>query len=104
MSDPADLSAAAMAGSAARAARLLRLMGHDGRLMVMCHLAQGPMTVSDLQERVSLSQSSLSQHLGRLRAEGLVTAERDGTKMIYRLASDEARRIVELLHGIYCAT
>ncbi len=50
-----------------------------------------------------LSQSALSQHLARLRAEELVAAERDGTRMIYRLASPEARRIVEVLHGLYCA-
>jgi DNA-binding transcriptional ArsR family regulator len=92
-----------MAESAADAARLLRLMSHDGRLMVLCHLSQGERTVGELQAKLGLSQSALSQHLARLRAERLVTAEREGTRMIYRLSSPAARRVVEVLHGIYCA-
>lgn len=97
-----DMSPEAMAGSAAEAARLLRLMGHDGRLMVLCHLHRERLTVSELQARLGVGQSALSQHLARLRSEGLVSAERRGTRMIYRLASPEARRIVEVLHGLYC--
>lgn len=92
-----------MEASAVEAARLLRLMGHDGRLMVLCHLSREPLTVGDLQKRLALSQSALSQHLARLRADGLVTAERDGTRMIYCLSSPKARRIVEVLQGLYCA-
>ena len=92
-----------MGEKAAEAARLLRLMGHDGRLMVLCHLAQGEETVGALEAKLALSQSALSQHLAKLRAEGLVAARRDGQHMRYRLASPEAARILEALHDLYCA-
>jgi ArsR family transcriptional regulator len=91
-----------MAEAAGRAARLLRLMGHDGRLMILCHLAGGEMTVGALEARLALSQSALSQHLARLRAEGLVTARRDGARIHYSLASPEAAAVLETLQRLYC--
>ena len=91
-----------MAGAAQRAARLMRLLGHDARLMVLCHLVDGEVTVGALTARLGLSQSALSQHLARLRAEGLVAARREGAHMHYRLASDEAGRLIGALHAIYC--
>lgn len=91
-----------MEAAAERAARLLRLMGHDGRLMVLCHLAQGEETVGDLEAKLSLSQSALSQHLAKLRAEGLVASRRDGLHMRYRLASTEAAAVLETLQRLYC--
>ena len=98
----APVSAEAMAGAAQRAARLMRLLGHDARLMVLCHLVDGEVTVGALTARLGLSQSALSQHLARLRAEGLVAARREGAHMHYRLASDEAGRLIGALHAIYC--
>jgi DNA-binding transcriptional ArsR family regulator len=92
-----------MAVAAQRAARLLRLMGHEGRLMVLCHLAQGEQTVGALEARLGLSQSALSQHLAKLRADGLVAATRDGLHMRYRLVSPEAAQVLETLYRVYCA-
>lgn len=91
-----------MAGAAERAARLLRLMGHDGRLMVLCHLAQGEESVGALAERLGLSQSALSQHLARLKGEGLVASRREGAHMFYRLESAEAAALLEAVHALYC--
>jgi ArsR family transcriptional regulator len=91
-----------MAGSAAEAARLMQLMGHGGRLMLLCHLSQGEQTVGEIQAKLGIGQSALSQHLGRLRSEGLVTAEREGTHMRYRLSSPEATSVLETLHRLYC--
>jgi DNA-binding transcriptional ArsR family regulator len=93
---------AAMAAAAERAARLLRLMGHEGRLMVLCHLAQGEETVGALEAKLGMGQSALSQHLAKLRADGLVAATRDGLHMRYRLASPEAARVLETLYGLFC--
>ncbi len=91
-----------MAEAAARAARLLRLMGHDGRLMVLCHLARGEQSVGELEAKLTLSQSALSQHLAKLREEGLVAVRRDGLHKRYRLASPEAARLLETLQSLFC--
>ncbi|MFP4125514.1 MAG: metalloregulator ArsR/SmtB family transcription factor [Alphaproteobacteria bacterium] len=96
------VSAADLAGAAGRAARLLRLMGHDARLMILCHLADSEQHVGALEAKLGLSQSALSQHLARLRGEGLVATRRSGQQIFYRLASAEAARILAALHEVYC--
>lgn len=96
------VSAAELAGAAGRAARLLRLMGHDARLMILCHLAESEQHVGALEAKLGLSQSALSQHLARLRAEGLVATRRSGQQIFYRLASEEAARILAAVHEVYC--
>lgn len=85
------------------AAALLKSMANEHRLAILCRLATGEQPVSGLVEAVGLSQSALSQHLARLRAEGLVTTRRSSQQIFYALASDEVRRLMETLHGIYCA-
>lgn len=92
-----------MAAAAGEAARLLRLMGHDARLMILCHLAEAEQNVGTLERKVGLSQSALSQHLARLRADGLVATRRDGQQVHYRLASEPVARVLGVLHDIYCA-
>jgi ArsR family transcriptional regulator len=95
-------TAASMAAAAGRAARLLRLMGHDGRLMVLCHLAEQEQTVGALETKLGLSQSALSQHLAKLRHDGLVATRRAGQQIYYRLASPEVARILATLQDLYC--
>jgi DNA-binding transcriptional ArsR family regulator len=96
------VSAAELADAAGRAARLLRLMGHDARLMILCHVAEAEQHVGALETKLGLSQSALSQHLARLRAEGLVTTRRAGQQIFYRLASTEAARILAAVHAAFC--
>lgn len=84
------------------AARLLAALGQTKRLMALCRLMDSEMSVGALAEAVGLGQSALSQHLARLRDLGLVTTRRDGQTIYYRLASDNARRLIELLYDIYC--
>ena len=91
-----------MGAKATEAARLLRLMGHDARLMVLCHLMHGEQTVGALEARLGLSQSALSQHLAKLRADGLVTTRKAGLHVHYSLASPEAAAVLRTLHGLYC--
>lgn len=91
-----------MGEKAAEAARLLRLMGHDARLMVLCHLMGGEQTVGALEARLGLSQSALSQHLAKLRADGLVKTRREGLHVHYSLASREAAAVLQTLYGLYC--
>lgn len=92
----------AMRAHAGDAARLLRALANDKRLMLLCLLFGGERSVSELNARVDLSQSALSQHLAVLRNDGLVNTRRDGQTILYALADGPALRVIETLHGIYC--
>jgi ArsR family transcriptional regulator len=87
---------------AARAANLLRLLGNERRLMILCQLADGELSVGQIQPRVGLSQSALSQHLALLRQEGVVATRRDGQAIHYRLADPAAARVIETLAELFC--
>lgn len=89
--------------SAEEASRLLTAMANRNRLLVLCHLVAGELTVAELAARVNLGQSALSQHLSKLRALSLVEGQRTGQSVRYRLASEPARRVIETLYDIYCA-
>jgi ArsR family transcriptional regulator, virulence genes transcriptional regulator len=101
--DAADLKK--LARQAAEAARLLKLLGNEKRLLVLCFLAvRGEMTVGELVDMVGLSQSALSQHLARLRADGLVTFRRTSQTLHYSVADKRALRVLQVLKDIYCGT
>lgn len=88
--------------SAERAATLLRLLANEKRLMILCQLADGELAVGDIQSRVGLSQSALSQHLALLRAEGIVATRREGQAIFYRLDDPAAMRVIETLAELFC--
>jgi DNA-binding transcriptional ArsR family regulator len=95
-------SLAAMREHAADAARLMKALGHESRLLVLCTLTEGEMSVGQLNARVPLSQSALSQHLARLRRDGLVQTRREAQTIYYALADGPSSRIIGVLHDIYC--
>ncbi len=86
--------------SAGDAARLLKALSNENRLMILCQIGEGERQVSDLQ--VGLSQSALSQHLARLREDGLVSARRSGTAVFYRIADSAALKVIGILAEIFC--
>ncbi len=92
-----------MEGRAEEAARLLAALGQTKRLMALCRLKDQEMSVGALADAVGLGQSALSQHLARLRDLGIVATRRDAQTIYYRLASDDAKRLISLLYEIYCA-
>ncbi len=92
-----------MEGRAEEAARLLSALGQTKRLLALCRLKDQEMSVGALAEAVGLGQSALSQHLARLRDLGIVATRRDAQTIYYRLASDDAKRLISLLYEIYCA-
>jgi len=87
---------------AAKAAKLLKALGNEQRLMILCHLVACPLSVSDLNERMPLSQSALSQHLGILRDSGIVTTTRESQSIIYSLPAGITTRIIGLLQAEFC--
>lgn len=84
------------------AAALLKAMANEHRLLVLCALAPGELTVGEINARVPLAQSALSQHLARLRGFGLVMSRRDGLNIYYRVKDGPAARIMEILYETFC--
>ena len=91
-----------MRAHAADASRLLKALANEKRLMLLCLLAEGERSVGELNARLELSQSALSQHLAVLRDDGLVTTRREAQSIYYGLAQGPAQRIINTLHDIYC--
>jgi DNA-binding transcriptional ArsR family regulator len=92
-----------LAKQAGEAAQLLKLLGNEKRLLILCFLAvRGEMTVGELVGVVKLSQSALSQHLARLREDGLVVFRRTSQTLHYRVADKRALRLLQVLKEIYC--
>jgi DNA-binding transcriptional ArsR family regulator len=97
-------AAAAMEQHAADAAAMLRLLASERRLIVLCTLiAEGESPVGRLAERAGLSQPAMSQHLAKLREDGLVATRRAGTTIHYRIADPRVARLMGTLHDIFCA-
>ena len=91
-----------MTAAAGEASLLLKSLSHEGRLLLLCQLADGEKSVGELTEALGLRQASISQQLARLRAEGLVTTRKEGQSVFYRLENDRARKVIELIHSFYC--
>lgn len=88
---------------AEEAAAVLAAMANAKRLLVLCHLVDGERSVGDLAEAAGLGQSALSQHLAKLRLQGLVATRREAQTIYYSLASAEVRALIETLYRLYCA-
>src|SRR3569833_3372742 len=97
---PTDLKT--MRKHANRATAMLRTLTHEARLLVLCELVGGERSAGELVERSGLSQSALSQHLARLRDEGLVATRRESQTIYYRIADPNAARVLGTLRDIYC--
>ena len=92
-----------LAAQSTRAADLLRALANQQRLLILCHLAaEGELSVTPLCERMELSQSALSQHLARLRGEGIVAFRREAQSLFYHIADEKAERVLAVLHDIFC--
>jgi len=88
--------------SAGEAARLLKALSNERRLMILCQLGDGERAVGELLPNVGLSQSALSQHLAVLREEGLIAGRREGVSILYRIADPAVLKVIAVLAEIYC--
>ena len=102
MFDMGKFDLAVFQASAKRAAGLLRLLANERRLMILCQLADGELSVGQIAQRVDLGQSALSQHLAKLRADDVVATRRDGQTIYYRLHDPDAARVIETLAELFC--
>ena len=92
----------AMLEHAKEAANLLKKMGNEKRLLILCSLINGEQSVGQLNDMMPLSQSALSQHLASLRAAGLVGTRREAQTIYYSLRGSEAIKVLKVLQSIYC--
>jgi DNA-binding transcriptional ArsR family regulator len=101
MSKKSDL--ATLQKNAGAAAAMLRLLSNERRLLILCLLIEaGELTAGELAVEIGLSQSALSQHLGKMREEGLVECRREAQSMHYRIADPDVKRVIAVLKNIYC--
>jgi DNA-binding transcriptional ArsR family regulator len=91
-----------MVDNAKRASDFLKALAHESRLIILCILAEGEKSVSELEQILDLRQPTVSQQLARLRADGLVATRRDGKIIYYSLASDEARVVIGDIYDVFC--
>jgi DNA-binding transcriptional ArsR family regulator len=102
---PNTAAAAEMEAHAAEAASMLRLLASERRLIVLCTLImEGESPVGRLAARAGLSQPAMSQHLAKLREDGLVATRRAGTTIHYRIADPRVARIMATLQEVFCPT
>ena len=92
----------AMVENARRATNFLKALSHEGRLLILCHLSEGERSVTELEELLGARQAAISQQLARLRLEGLVKFRRDGKAIYYSLDDDRARRMIGVVHEMFC--
>ncbi len=91
-----------MAVRAAEAATFLKALSHEGRLMILCHLSAGELTVTEIETRLGLRQAAVSQQLARLRAEGLVAARREGKAIHYSIRDPKVLATMNLVYDLFC--
>lgn len=91
-----------MVKNAQNASNFLKAISHEGRLMILCHLASGEKSVTELEDLLSARQAAVSQQLTRLRLEGLVVPRREGKAIYYSLTDDRPRQIIEVVYDLFC--
>lgn len=92
----------AMREAASSACSVLRVLSNEDRLLLLCQLAEGELCVSALEERVGILQPTLSQQLGVLRSQALVTTRRNGKNIYYQIANHDVQVLLQVLHDLYC--
>ncbi len=102
--DTQNLPIAQLESNAGNAAALLKALSNESRLLILCNLVSGEKCVGELNDKIPLSQSALSQHLARLRKDDLVSIRKEAQTVYYRISSREAEQIIEVLYNVYCAT
>ncbi len=97
-----ELDLPAMRAHAGEAVTMLKLLGNEDRLMLLCQLTEGERTVGELEQLTGIGQPTLSQQLGVLRRDGLVQTRREGKFIWYQLADDRALQLMQAIHRLFC--
>jgi len=92
-----------MLKNSAKAVKLLKAVSNERRLLILCHLLEGELSVGEMNQKLELSQSALSQHLALLRKHKLVTTRKEAQTVYYSLHRQEAEALIALMHKLYCS-
>ncbi len=92
-----------MRQNAQEAVKLLKAVSNENRLFILCHLLEQEMSVGEMNEKLGLSQSALSQHLAVLRKDHLVSTRKEAQTVFYSVASNDVKKLMETLHELYCS-
>ena len=98
----AQMDLEALRRSADSACRLMKVLSNPDRLLILCRLAEGEMSVGQLEESLGIRQPTLSQQLTVLREEALVATRREGKHTHYRIDSPQALAVMQVLHQQFC--
>ena len=104
MIEPPMIDTETLRRGAAQAVAALKVLANEERLLLLCQLAQGELCVGELEAQLGIRQPTLSQQLGVLRTEGVVSTRREGKNIYYRVADAALLDIVAVLHRLYCPT
>ena len=99
----AQMDLEALRRSADSACRLMKVLSNPDRLLLLCQLSQGECCVGDLEQRLGIRQPTLSQQLGALRADGVVSTRREGKNIYYAIAEPRVLHLLQTLHDLFCA-
>jgi len=102
MTEHRTMDLQAMRSAAGRACGLLKVLGNPDRLLLLCQLTQGEFSVGELEAQLRIQQPTLSQQLGVLREEGLVSTRREGKQIFYKIESREATAVMQTLYQLFC--
>jgi ArsR family transcriptional regulator len=100
--DISDAEIERMMDNACEASNFLKAISHEGRLMILCHLASGEKSVTELETLLSARQAAVSQQLSRLRLEGLVQPRREGKTIYYSLSDERAVKVLDVVYELFC--
>ena len=98
---PVVIDPETLRGAAHQAVAAMKLLANEDRLLLLCQLSQGEMCVSDLEQLLDIRQPTLSQQLGVLRSEGVISPRRDGKNIYYSVADPAMLEILALLYRLY---
>ncbi len=97
-----DISMAQMRAAAEQACGLMKVLSNPDRLLLLCQMAEGELCVSELEERLGIQQPTLSQQLGVLRQQELVTTRREGKNIYYKVADPRVLSVMKALQAEFC--
>ena len=101
-SEPSAENLEQMLSNAQEATDFLKAMAHEGRLIILCRLAQGECPVGELENMLSARQAAVSQQLARLRLEGLVTTRREGKTIYYTIKDERVKHMIDVVYDLFC--
>jgi DNA-binding transcriptional ArsR family regulator len=100
--DISKLNVNEMRNNVESSAAFLKLLSNPTRLLVLCNLIESERCVGDLERDLDISQSALSQHLSKLRDEGIVKSEKQGQHVFYSISDSNVVDIINVLYKLFC--